>query len=70
MAYCKELIAAKLRRWEKYLLRFRLPSWEAIPNMGLYMEQVVELPLTKEEAATFHACCEGIRANMAHLNDL
>ena len=43
MAYCKELIAAKLRRWEKYLLRFRLPSWEAIPNMGLYMEQVVEL---------------------------
>ena len=34
------------------------------------VEQVVELPLTKEEAATFHACCEGIRANMAHLNDL
>lgn len=43
MAYCKELIAAKLRRWEKYLLRFRLPAWETIPNMGLYMEQVVEL---------------------------
>ena len=34
------------------------------------VEQVVELLLTKEEAATFHACCEGIRANMAHLNDL
>ena len=34
------------------------------------VEQVVELPLTKEEAATFHTCCEGIRANMAHLNDL
>ena len=34
------------------------------------VEQVVELPLTKEEGATFHTCCEGIRANMAHLNDL
>ncbi len=43
MAYSKELIAAKLRRWEKYLLRFRLPAWEQIPNMGLYMEQVVDL---------------------------
>ena len=34
------------------------------------VEEVVELPLTGEERATFHACCEGIRANMAHLNDL
>ena len=34
------------------------------------VEEVVELPLTDEEKATFHACCEGIRANMAHLNDL
>ena len=34
------------------------------------VEEVVELPLTEEEKATFHACCEGIRANMAHLNDL
>ena len=28
------------------------------------VEEVVELPLTDEEKATFHACCEGIRHNM------
>ena len=43
MAYCEELVAGKLRRWEKYLLRFRLPDWEEIPNIGLYMDQVVVL---------------------------
>ncbi len=31
------------------------------------VEQVVELPLTAEEKATFHECCEGIRKNMEHL---
>lgn len=36
-----DLVAAKLRRWEKYLERYRLPSWEEIPDIGLYMEQVV-----------------------------
>ena len=36
-----ELIAAKLRRWEKYLENYRLPAWEEIPDIGLYMEQVV-----------------------------
>lgn len=43
MAYDKTLVAGKLRRWEKYLIRFRLPAWEEIPNFGLYMEQVVDL---------------------------
>ena len=28
MAYDQQLIAAKLRRWEKYLLKFRLPEWQ------------------------------------------
>ena len=36
-----DLVAAKLRRWEKYLERYRLPAWEEIPDIGLYMEQVV-----------------------------
>lgn len=36
-----DLIAAKLRRWEKYLERYRLPAWDDIPDIGLYMEQVV-----------------------------
>ena len=43
MAYDNELIAGKLRRWEKYLNNFRLPAWEDIPNFGLYMEQVITL---------------------------
>lgn len=34
------------------------------------VEQVVELPLTKEERAKFHACCEGVRANMEHLREI
>ena len=43
MNYNKDLIAGKLRRWEKYLENYRLPRWEDIPDMGLYMEQVIKL---------------------------
>ena len=41
MQYDKALVAAKLRRWETYLNNYRLPAWEQIPDLGLYMEQVV-----------------------------
>ena len=34
------------------------------------VEQVIELPLTDEEKAKFHDCCEGIRKNMEHLKDI
>ena len=34
------------------------------------VEEVVELPLTGEEKATFHACCDGIRHNMEHLKEI
>lgn len=43
MSYDKDLVAGKLRRWEKYLEDFKLPSWSDIPNIGLYMEQVIIL---------------------------
>lgn len=43
MKFYKELIAGKLRRWEKYLGSYRLPDWEELPDIGLYMEQVVTL---------------------------
>lgn len=43
MVYDKGLVAGKLRRWEKYLNEYRLPKWEEIPNIGLYMEQVLAL---------------------------
>ena len=46
MAIKKEVVAGKLRRWEKYLNNYRLPRWEDIPDFGLYMEQVLTL-LTK-----------------------
>lgn len=36
-------VAAKLRRWEKYLHEYRLPKWDEIPDLGLYMEQVLVL---------------------------
>ena len=43
MQYDKQLIADKLRRWEKYLEHYQLPAWENIPDFGLYMEQVIAL---------------------------
>ena len=43
MQFNKELIAGKMRRWEKYLNNYQLPEWENIPDIGLYMEQVIAL---------------------------
>ena len=43
MNFDKNLVAGKLRRWEKYLEEFRLPAWNDIPDIGLYMEQVIIL---------------------------
>ena len=34
------------------------------------VEEVMELPLTAEEKALFHECCEGIRHNMEHLKEI
>lgn len=34
------------------------------------VEEVVELPLTDEEKAKFHECCEDVRKNMEHLKDI
>ena len=35
MEYDKQLVAGKLRRWEKYLNNYSLPQWEDIPDIGL-----------------------------------
>lgn len=43
MYYDKALIAGKLRRWEKYMENYKLPAWEDIPNIGLYMKQLISL---------------------------
>lgn len=43
MKFDGEVVAAKLRRWEKYLYNFQLPDWESIPDFGLYMDQIIGL---------------------------
>ena len=43
MEFDKPLVATKLRRWEKYLENYKLPAWKDIPDIGLYMEQIIIL---------------------------
>ena len=43
MKYDQELVAHKLLRWERYLQNYRLPSWKEVPDIGLYMDQVIAL---------------------------
>ena len=43
MPYDKELIAHKLIRWEHYLNHYKLPAWKELPDIGLYMDQVIAL---------------------------
>lgn len=39
----RERAAAKMGEWETFLQKHHLPKWEEIPDLGLYMEQVVIL---------------------------
>lgn len=43
MEFDNELIKGKLIRWGTYLNKYKLPDWQDIPDLGLYMEQVVSL---------------------------
>ena len=43
MSYDRDLIAHKLIRWEHYLNNYKLPAWKELPNIGLYMDQVIAL---------------------------
>ncbi len=43
MNFDSDLIAHKLRRWEKYLREFTLPTWDELPKLDLYMDQVIAL---------------------------
>lgn len=43
MSYDEMLIKHKLHRWEAYLDGYSLPDWIDIPDMGLYMDQLVGL---------------------------
>lgn len=37
------LYAGKLARWRKYMEGYRLPAWDALPDMPLYIDQMVVL---------------------------
>lgn len=39
----RALVGAKLDRWQRYMEHYRLPSWEELPDMELYIDQVVSL---------------------------
>lgn len=43
MEISRELLQEKLQRWEQYMLQFELPRWEQLPDLELYMDQVVAL---------------------------
>jgi hypothetical protein len=43
MNYDKELVTHKLMRWEHYLQNYTLPEWKDLPDIGLYMDQVIAL---------------------------
>ncbi len=41
--YDQTFVAAKLRKWENYMQEFSLPTWEQLPPIELYMDQVLAL---------------------------
>lgn len=43
MSYDREQFLSKLDRWRKYMENFSLPAWESLPDMELYMDQVISL---------------------------
>ena len=43
MQYDKRQIAEKLVRWEAFMNDFRLPAWEELPKIELYMDQIIGL---------------------------
>ena len=43
MAYDRVQFEQKLVRWRNYMEHFALPVWEALPDIELYMDQVISL---------------------------
>lgn len=41
MIYDAKLMASKLGRWEKYMDSYQLPTWEELPDLELYMDQLI-----------------------------
>ena len=43
MQYDKQQVADKLYRWEHFLDSYRLPEWDELPQIALYLDQVIAL---------------------------
>ncbi len=43
MQYDKRQVAEKLVRWERFLGSYHLPEWEELPQIALYLDQVIAL---------------------------
>lgn len=43
MTHDKALVAEKLRKWEGFLQEYELPTWDMLPCIELYMDQVLVL---------------------------
>ena len=43
MQYDRQQVAEKLNRWEHFLGGYRLPEWEDLPQIDLYLEQMIAL---------------------------
>ena len=43
MLYDKHQVAEKLTRWERFLGVYSLPEWEDLPQIDLYLDQVIAL---------------------------
>jgi hypothetical protein len=43
MFYDRKQFIQKLDRWKNYMEQYSLPTWEDLPDMELYMDQVISL---------------------------
>ena len=43
MQYDRQQVADKLNQWEHFLYGYRLPEWEDLPQIDLYLDQVIAL---------------------------
>lgn len=43
MAYSREEFAMHMQNWNKLLNTYKLPTWEELPTIELYMDQVIAL---------------------------
>ena len=43
MTYDKKQVADRLCYWREFMQSFHLPTWEELPDLELYMDQVVSL---------------------------